>query len=624
MQNSGHFRLQTILKKLSGIEKIVLSILIISFAIRIGYLVIVLSQSPIAQIASFPPDTRRYIQLANDFYNLSISDESNLYMTGFGYALFIAAMFLVSGKSLLFALIAQTLLASFSTVILYKIGYLISRNRLLAVIAAGINATSFTSLGLSTSFLTETVFFFLLISSIYIFIKTTEKPTAKRYILLSILVAYAAFTRAVGQFIPLIFFAAVLLTPRRYFEVSKIKLVKYTVLSMMISIILMMAWAYRNYVVNDTFVLAGTGSGAAGIYLAARVAADRSDSLSVYGYRKRFREELAEWKNRSLTYGQINERFFQRLKTLFREDPISFINIYFHTVWENITVFDLYGHFRLPKYKKQLAYWTQLAVSYRITELMLCLSILGLFFLFYRGKVFAALLLALLYIYFVLLSGFTYWQGSRILYPAQASWALLIAAALFYPLSYAYRTSKYINWSKSLGYTRKGIRLILGAAYYPNKFLSLQKKHYNLLLVSILSALLLIFAKTVLIPALKSPVYIAVENTGIHSFDNQIELSQLYLESKNNSIRAIVFDLYTKAEIEENYRIFLHLYPENGGDMLNFDFAPQPPVTEWQPYVITTQKRPLEIEPGDYGTMIGFFNISGRLGESYICRITIK
>jgi hypothetical protein len=44
--------------------------------------------------------------------------------------------------------------------------------------------------------------------------------------------------------------------------------------------------------------------------------------------------------------------------------------------------------------------------------------------LLYRAHALVGLLAIVIYAYFAVLSGFTFWQGSRIMYPAQYAWIL--------------------------------------------------------------------------------------------------------------------------------------------------------------------------------------------------------
>ncbi|MCX6827816.1 MAG: glycosyltransferase family 39 protein [candidate division Zixibacteria bacterium] len=559
--------------------------------------------------------------MADDFCNFTLHDESSLYMVGFGYSFFLSILFLLSGKALLFTLVCQIGVASLSTVFIYKIGRLISGRRLLGIIAAGLNSFSPTALSLNTSFLSETIFFACIVLSIYIYLKIVTNPSIGKYILLGILVAYATFTRSVGQFLPLVFVAAAITTPAKYIARPKKTLILSVILSMSLSSAIITAWAFRNYMVNDSFVVAGTGPGAAAIYLGTRVAADRSDTLSVLYFRDTFGKELANWRKDSLNSGNGNEWFIKKVKTLFNEDPSSFIRSFMSIVWENMMASDQLSRLRLPELKKKIVYYTQLGDIYKFNKIIFGLSIFGFILLLINRKVFAALFLLFLYIYFALISGFTYWQGSRIFYPAQTSWALFVASAIFYPIRYCNQIFIRVNW-KAVG--NRLSRMIKTILLLPNSILKLKDEHYRIALLMFPIIALSVFSTTIFLSSHRSPVYVAFDGSGDHIFDGLIVLSRPYYELNSDHTHTILLDFYAKKEIERDYRIFFHLYPEKGGNMINLDFEPEPSVTQWKPFEIVTLKRILEMEPGTYGAHLGFFDSESRLDSGYSFMLVIR
>ncbi|UCD18250.1 MAG: glycosyltransferase family 39 protein [Candidatus Zixiibacteriota bacterium] len=421
-------------RHIAGTDRITLLIFLLAFGLRFGYLMVALDQAPPDHFAATPSDSAEYVRLAGDFYSLHISNEHILYMVGFGYPFFLAAAFAISGQCLLFALIVQIVFGSAATALIYEIGRLIFQNRSLAAIAALINATSFTSLTLSVSFLSETVFFFLLALSVYVFLRMLEKPTLPKCLLLAILLAYTTFVRSVGQFLPVLFFAIVIITPIRYFAVSKARLLKCTLMAMVLSIMLISAWAMRNYVKHDTYVTSGTGIGAAAMYLGARVAANQSDSLTSGDFQEIFKKEMAQSQARPLSLSEQHDWYLRKLTDLLTDNPFLFVGTYLTIIGANILAYEDNYHFRLPDFRPRLNQYTKLCRRLYVNEIYFILTLFGFISLVHRREVFAAVLLGLIYLYFAALSGFTYWQGSRIFYPAQLSWAFAIAVVLERPV----------------------------------------------------------------------------------------------------------------------------------------------------------------------------------------------
>lgn len=148
-------------------------------------------------------------------------------------------------------------------------------------------------------------------------------------------------------------------------------------------------------------------------------------------------------------------------------------------------------------------------------------------------------------------------------------------------------------------------------------------KRFLIFLVLLLALVLIFFI--IIIPAFQKPIYMQVGPQGGVNFGDQIILTQIRLEEKNGETRALLFDFYDTATIADDYRIYLHLQPFGGGKMINYDFAPYPPVPFWHPYEIYSQRRELKIAPGRYKVTMGvFYNIQKYLGNPIAFDIIIK
>jgi len=424
---------QTSILKISSIIKanrIALLIIVLSLILRLAYFYISVEQTSLEIIALSPSDSREYVQLSMEFADLDIASEEILYMVGFGYPMFLGLLFFISSKSLLIALIIQSLLASISTALIYIIGMMIFKKTTPSIIAAAINGLSITSLTMSISFLSETLFFFLLVLSLYLILKCINKPTVFYLTALSLLIAYAAFTRSVGQFLPIVIFFAIIFTPSKHFALNKKKLVLKIGLAMLVSLLLIYSWAARNYIVHDTFVTAGTGAGAAALYLGTRAAKLQSSSPDI-NYRQAFIEEMNSSKTEPLTIKEKHDWYINKVKTLFYNNPPVFILAYLSIVGENFVAYEDNCTLRVPDYADGIMYISRLAQKAGIDLIILILSVVGAILFIRQQKHFVAVLLCLLYLYFMALSGFTLWQGSRIMYPAQIAWVYLMSFALY-------------------------------------------------------------------------------------------------------------------------------------------------------------------------------------------------
>ncbi len=414
----------------TGHGGVMLILFLLAFGVRFGMLTASLDQTSTEYIASHPSDSPEYIQLAEDFTRLDITHEHILYMVGFGYALFLAGAFLLSGHSLLFALIVQIILSSITTALIYKIGLVLFRRPPVAVIAALLNAVSLTGITLSISFLSDTLFFFLLTLAVYLYLHGLARPHLTRLLFLAITIALAAFTRAVGQFLPVVLFFATLLIPSRFFAESKVRGVTYIGITMALALMLISVWALRNYAVHDTFSVAGTGIEATGKYLGARVAANQSDSLTTGEYQDIFARELTGNGRPAPDPRQRRDWYLAKLTELFRADPMLFVKTYISIIGYNILAYDDNYHFRFPDYRRWFSKIISLLRQYGVNVIVLLLTMCGAAILVYRKDYFAVIPLIILYLYFAFLSGFTFWQGSRIFYPAHLAGCFFGATTL--------------------------------------------------------------------------------------------------------------------------------------------------------------------------------------------------
>jgi hypothetical protein len=135
-------------------------------------------------------------------------------------------------------------------------------------------------------------------------------------------------------------------------------------------------------------------------------------------------------KTESLTIKEKHDWYVNKVKTLFTENPAVFILAYLSAVFENQVAYDDNCTLRVPKYAPTLMTISRFVQKTGYDIIILILFIAGLILMIRRGQYFPAVLLGLIYLYFIALSGFTLWQGSRIMYPAQVSWLFPVSIAI--------------------------------------------------------------------------------------------------------------------------------------------------------------------------------------------------
>jgi Dolichyl-phosphate-mannose-protein mannosyltransferase len=605
-------------------------ILAISLTLRYSYWWIIASHSPLETLLTVPPDSLLYTQLAQDFYHLTITSESNLYMAGFGYSSFLGALLALSGKSYFLPLFCQIALSGLTSVLLYTIGVSLTGKKVLGLIAALIHALSITAIVLSVSFLSETLFFFLLCLIVILFIRIVRNPGGLDFLALGLLLAYAVFTRSVAQFLPPVFLILGYLVTRSLPARQKVNALKRIAASVAISLILIATWGLRNYAVHDTFVIAGTGAGAAATYLAPRVEAEKSDSLSIFYYRSKFARELRETNNSNLTYREINDLYTAKFMELLRRDPLSFIKTYLGIVKENVLAVDQIAQLRMPGYESEIVRIVETPSEYGFNIAMIALAALGLVILFSKRMMLSALMLSALYLYFAGLSGFTFWQGSRILFPGMLSMALLVAAGLYYPTEWLKNRGKDPNCPtfirKFSGIVQSAQPMLVSAFHFPNRLFSISEKLYRRILLTLALSLAALAGASLIVTILQLPIYRAVELKSKHRFLNSAILREIQLEEKDGVTQALVFRFYLNSEITDDYSLFLHLYPVTAErqEMINRDFVPGVATTLWPVGVTVSERVLLDLTPGEYSAALGFITSTGHYIDSVSFNISVR
>ena len=123
----------------------------------------------------------------------------------------------------------------------------------------------------------------------------------------------------------------------------------------------------------------------------------------------------------------------------------------------------------------------------------------------------------------------------------------------------------------------------------------------------------------------EKPEYIETPMAKPHIFGGLIRLAGIRSEIKGGETEAVIFDFTAQDSIPTDYRIFLHIYPADGGDMINRDFSAWPPLTKWNPGEVISQRRGLNLPKGKYNFYMGFFNREiGRLEPGYSFDLIIQ
>jgi len=577
----------------------------VALLVRIAYLWLIFQHTTIDAIAKSPPDSRLYLGLARSFLT-GQPDLHSLYMAGFGYALFLNG-FLAVVNSLAVVIFGQIVLSAATSALLALVTSELFESRPAGWVAGLLHAMALTPAALAGSFLSETLFFFLIVLSLLLYLRALKDPSFPLQVGLTVTLAYAVFTRSVASLFALALLAHALLFCRAVATKSFRR--RFT---MIVGAVYLLtgAWAWRNYVVHDVFTIAGTGPAAAATYLGGRVKAEQDGDSTPSYWRDRYFTDLRGLRPDSAgSYRFVFEGATGILKSLWRENAPAFVSSYLGIVVENMFVFETVSMLRAqPDISPTLHRWRE--TDQYLTLAMWWIALLGAIALCRKRKV-AISLSVLVAGYFVATSGFTCGQGSRIIYPACAGVLPLAAIGLTGAFGRSQRLievarrrrSEGASWRalthESLAFLRhRGVLHFLGGALV-------------MLAISFLN---------------NFQVGGEVERKVIreftpYSFSGGVDVTNVHQIMTHERFRRVEFEVTLRDSIAMPYRCYLHLMPVGRDTMLNRDFRLERQLSEYHPGDNITITSRFICPPGTYRVIWGFFGDAGGLGGP--CQFTM-
>lgn len=416
--------------RLSVPKKDILIVLIIALLLRIIYLLFMSSQYSSLVILYLLDDSQTYISIAKYILGINVAGADDLLLAGPGYGFFLAGVFKLFGFTSWPILIFQIILSSLSCIYIYLICQMLFENRKISLIAAILAATSLTSISLSAAILTESLFFFLLIVAIFYFLKGLNSGKWKQFIVCGILLGLSTLLRSVGLFFPVVLIFVAFVFPLKSSVLSRKTALIRSVITGLIIITTALPWAIKNNIEHKIFTVSETGALAARNYLASRIIFEAESRKSLLEVRDRMASPKMI-QGRPETAHERHEHALTTIKEVFSKYPGTFIKIFFKNIFENIGALSTIHTLQLPQFRDEFGIYTDKLFTRGNSLLVFFLSLIGFVLFIWNGKKREALILASIYLYFAFLSGFTYWQGSRIFYPGQLAWTIFVAVTLY-------------------------------------------------------------------------------------------------------------------------------------------------------------------------------------------------
>ncbi|PKK82379.1 MAG: hypothetical protein CVT49_14160 [candidate division Zixibacteria bacterium HGW-Zixibacteria-1] len=417
-------------------HRLPLIVVLTALCLRLVFMLLLSAGHDSVSMTQLFSDTPKYIGASDYLFGKSQSGQYDLFLVGPGYPFFLGVLTGIFGLTFWPAIIFQIILSSLSCLLIYKIAIIILDNKPVAFIAGLISVVSLTSITLANSVLTETLFFFLFCLSVHQFFRSLKSDKWSTAVWAGIWGGLAVLVRSVALVFPFVMILIALIYPSRRQDSRCRGIMSRVLVTMLIIFGISSIWAIRNLAVHDTFVVSDTGLKAARIYLGAQVMNNERGGRT--WELDKVRDSMYESSMIPIHAGDYRRAQTETLDFLmysFRKHPILYIKYYFRNIWDNATAISSLQNELTPDFRWISIIYYPVKWGYRM-PLMLVLSITGFFVLARRDLAGAACLLIIM-LYFAALSGVTFWQGSRVFYPAQITQTILAAATLLFLYDFA-------------------------------------------------------------------------------------------------------------------------------------------------------------------------------------------
>ncbi len=395
--------------------------------LRLIYLKVASDALGFERVAHFAQDSNLYLMLADHILSWERGGSYGLLRVGPGYALMLAAIKLVFGPNPIWPILVNIVLGGLAPVAVYLLAWQLLSSRAVALLAGLFSAVSLTSISLSCHILTDQPYFTLQAMALVMFVRGYCTGRLRWYVAAGLTSGFAAHVRPVGQMWPLIFLLFALVLPRRAPHLSRLRFFGRASITGLVMLLMVLGWSVRNYAIHDLFVFGTNGALTVRSCLVAGVAEKtRGEGKTLVDYRNEWEEEDGD---RSDSFVAAYAKASARVKSEINAHPWIMLREYFLNMRDNMVAETGYAYREIPQVKYVMAYFI-LYMRTWLGYVLVGLTLLGLAVMIIRREVAAAWILGGTYVSFSIILGGSLWQGSRLHYPAEMAWAILIAYLL--------------------------------------------------------------------------------------------------------------------------------------------------------------------------------------------------
>ena len=395
---------------------------------RLGYLWLAVRHLTFDRFWQYANDTHLYLLVAQHIQSFHPMGDYGLLRIGPGYGLILAGVQSIFGQNPIFPILFSITMGALAPVFVYLLGFYLTKNRIVALAAGLFSAVSLTSVALSCHILTDQPFFTFHLAALVCYVLGYRTGRIRWFVIAGLVAGYAAYIRPVGQMWPYLFFLIPLILPRQEKFNSRWDMLKKAWITAAVMLVMVMGWSARNYIVHDQFTFGTNGILTVRSCLVAQVTAEHTEGMDVVKYRDIWEEEDGD---RNLErYEGAASRAKARVMQAIEKYPGAIFRAYFRNVEDNVKAANYYAQRQIPELEGFMS-WLNSALRKWLWLVIIIATLAGAGFLWRDKNYLATVLLGVTYLYFTLILGASFWQGSRLHYPAEMAWSILAAYAVY-------------------------------------------------------------------------------------------------------------------------------------------------------------------------------------------------
>lgn len=402
-------------------------LVLLALFLRLSFVWLGTRAQTLAEMSMWANDTSSYLSAANFWLSGDSAGAQAMLLAGPGYPLILAAIQTLFGGAVLGpALVLNLLLGCVAPVVLYRLAIELTGRRSVALGAGLISAASVTSLSVSTSLLSDQPFFTLHALSLLWFVLGWKSNRARWFVLAGITAGLATWIRVMGQAWPVVFPCIATLTTLLESSPRTWSRWRQSLWTPVILLAFILSWSSYNYSRHGLCTLTSNGARSAWLYLGARALSMNTPGLDAETARDQISAELVRVAGPEQSEVAMYRYSAEQITHLGQEHPGWLIRAFLHNVKENIqeSNYDLYR--QLPQCKAALDVFTRQARDH-LNEWAFFGALIGMVLLMKERSHLAWITLGATLSVFTLITGFSFWQGSRLHYPAEMAWSILLS-----------------------------------------------------------------------------------------------------------------------------------------------------------------------------------------------------